>query len=97
MFGYIRNKMTGNSQTKKEIDLNAVEAYLEAFMHHNGIDQRKFLLKEIRLKEESDYVLISLHAGFPGVLIGPEGKVAKKFSKGLSKHLGENIRVAVLT
>ena len=94
LFG-LRKKKETTTELEEEIDNKAVEAYLEAFMHHNRLNSEKALVTDISSKKDGDQYLITIKAGFPGVLIGPQGSIAKKLSSGLSKYLRRTVKLDI--
>ena len=80
----------------QEIDLKAVEAYLDAFMMNHGIDSERVLVQKIYQDEVLGSHMIIIQAAFPGLLIGTGGKIAKRLANGISRHIDRRIKLRIL-
>lgn len=82
--------------TSQEIDLKAVEAYLDAFMTNHGIDSERVLVQKIYQDEVLGSHMIIIQAGFLGLLIGTGGKTARRLANGISRHIDKHIKLRIL-
>lgn len=88
-----RNKL----EEEDKIDNNQVERYLDAFMAHNNIDPNKVLVRNIYSCKRPDGFFVEINVAFPGPIVGHGGRTIKALAKGLTKHIGKQMKVVVRT
>jgi ribosomal protein S3 len=82
------------SLLKKKVNYNKeIEDFTNAFVEMKGINP---LLKDIQIEDlQSGGIKVTLHCGFPHLMIGVDGKTVREYSSNISGYLNKTVLAEV--